>query len=151
MGGVPQFVVLMKAIERGNKYSQKKLKLLSPQMSVECQRETPNNHNSPIKCKINGKEENNQQQQQLIQYNNNQKNDLIINWDKLAVRFNGYKVWIKISSDYRNTQCGLCGHYDDASNDENELLMANNEIGNEGKGKREGKRREGGREVEGKI
>uniref|UniRef100_A0A915LX24 VWFD domain-containing protein n=1 Tax=Meloidogyne javanica TaxID=6303 RepID=A0A915LX24_MELJA len=37
-------------------------------------------------------------------------------------------VWIKISSDYRNTQCGLCGHYDDASNDENELLMANNEI-----------------------
>nr|CAD2195669.1 unnamed protein product [Meloidogyne enterolobii] len=100
-------------------------------MSVECQRETPNNHNSPIKCKINGKEEENnqqQQQQQLIQYNNNQKNDLIINWDKLAVRFNGYKVWIKISSDYKNTQCGLCGHYDDASNDENELLMANNEI-----------------------
>uniref|UniRef100_A0A914LYJ6 Vitellogenin n=1 Tax=Meloidogyne incognita TaxID=6306 RepID=A0A914LYJ6_MELIC len=126
--GVPRFVVLMKAIERGNKYSQKKLKIISPQMVVECQRESLNNHNSPIKCKINGKEENNyQQQQQLIQYNN-QMNDLIINWDKLAIRFNGFKAWIKISSDYRNTQCGLCGHYDDASNDENELLMANNEI-----------------------
>lgn len=127
--GVPQFVVLMKAIERGCKNCQKKLKILSPQMSVECQRETPNNHNSPIKCKINGQnlnEKNNQQQ--LIQYNNNQKNDLIINLDKLSVRFNGYKVWIKISSEYKNTQCGLCGHYDDASNDENELLMANNEI-----------------------
>uniref|UniRef100_A0A915LRA7 VWFD domain-containing protein n=1 Tax=Meloidogyne javanica TaxID=6303 RepID=A0A915LRA7_MELJA len=93
---------------------------------------------SRAECSIDGQTvetfEGNNYQQQLIQYNN-QKNDLIINLEKLAVRFNGFKVWIKISSDYKNTQCGLCGHYDDASNDENELLMANNEIGKKWKRK----------------
>lgn len=103
--------------------------MLSPGLSVECQRENPNNYDSPIKCKLNGQYVNEEDENDQIQYNNAQKNDVTINLDKLSVRFNGYKTWIKVSSEYKNTQCGLCGHYDDASNDENELLMANNEIG----------------------
>jgi hypothetical protein len=104
--------------------------LVTPGLSIECQSENINLNNSPIKCKINGNQyEDENNENNLIKYNYNQNNDLTINLDKLSVRFNGYKTWIKISSEYKNTQCGLCGHYDDANNDENELLMANNEIG----------------------
>jgi hypothetical protein len=41
------------------------------------------------------------------------------------VRFNGRKVWIKIAAQYKNGQCGLCGHYDGES--QNEWRMNNNE------------------------
>nr|CAD2167523.1 unnamed protein product [Meloidogyne enterolobii] len=54
--------------------------------------------------------------------------DVTLHLNKVSVRFNGYKAWIKLSGAYRNTQCGLCGHYDDATNDENEMIMANNEF-----------------------
>ncbi|CAK5111870.1 unnamed protein product [Meloidogyne enterolobii] len=54
--------------------------------------------------------------------------DVTLHLKEVSVRFNGYKAWIKLSGAYRNTQCGLCGHYDDATNDENEMIMANNEF-----------------------
>jgi hypothetical protein len=41
------------------------------------------------------------------------------------VRFNGKKAWIKLSKLYQNQQCGLCGHYDD--NSDNDLRMGDNE------------------------
>lgn len=42
------------------------------------------------------------------------------------------RLGLKFRGAYRNTQCGLCGHYDDATNDENEMIMANNEFSEKG-------------------
>jgi len=42
------------------------------------------------------------------------------------VRFNGKKAVIKISNMYKNQQCGLCGNYNDESEDV--LRMNNNEL-----------------------
>lgn len=43
----------------------------------------------------------------------------------VTVRFNGQKAWIKLAQTHKNTQCGLCGHYNDDSEDV--FRMANNE------------------------
>lgn len=43
----------------------------------------------------------------------------------VSVRFNGEKVWIKLAQSHKNTQCGLCGHYNDDAEDV--FRMANND------------------------
>ena len=83
-------------------------------------------------CKLNGRYLNENNENNLVEYNNAKMSDLTLHMNKASVRFNGYKAWIKISGAYRNTQCGLCGHYDDATNDENEMIMANNEFSEKG-------------------
>jgi hypothetical protein len=44
----------------------------------------------------------------------------------LTVRFNGRKAWIKLSQFHKNTQCGICGHYDE--DEETEFVKGNNEV-----------------------
>lgn len=130
-GEDPRFVVLMKALNNYNgkqqQQQQKKVKVITPEQSIECQ---PANKNSQkLQCRVNGQqadEHNNDAEDQTIEYNNDQKTDVTINVEGLSVRFNGKKAWIKISSQYKNGQCGLCGHYDDEQADE--WRMNNNEL-----------------------
>ncbi|CAK5111844.1 unnamed protein product [Meloidogyne enterolobii] len=103
-----------------------KLKILTPGQSIECQHERADSRK--IVCKINGRYLNENNENNLVEYSNAKMSDVTLHLDEVSVRFNGYKAWIKLSGAYRNTQCGLCGHYDDATNDENEMIMANNEF-----------------------
>uniref|UniRef100_A0A1I8BPT6 Vitellogenin domain-containing protein n=1 Tax=Meloidogyne hapla TaxID=6305 RepID=A0A1I8BPT6_MELHA len=103
-----------------------KLKILTHGQTVECQHETSNTHK--VRCMLNRRYMNEDDENNVMEYNNAKKSDLTVHMNEVSVRFNGYKAWIKLSGAYRNTQCGLCGHYDDATNDENEMIMANNEF-----------------------
>lgn len=62
---------------------------------------------------------------------NEEQNAVLINVKGVSVQFECHnnenefqKVTVKISKLYKNQQCGICGHYDD--NSENELRMSNN-------------------------
>jgi len=135
----PRFAVLMKALgkngenqgKKDKKQQQKKLKLITPELTVECA--PKGQDNSKLQCKVNGQlvemNEYNQQQpneaRPTVDYNNAKRSDVTINVRGVAVRFNGNKAWIKIAREYVNAQCGLCGHYDNSQ--DNEWRMSNNE------------------------
>ena len=78
-----------------------------------------------LAVKINGQHEQNQDtlQEYGIDYSKNLVR--IANRD-VTVRFDGEEASVKISASYKNTQCGLCGHYNDDSEDD--FRMSNNEL-----------------------
>jgi len=119
----PQFAVLMKATQNG----EKKLKVITPEQTVECQPKSGSSQQ--IQCKVNGQTVNDNEDSnddQTVQFNNRQKSDVTVHVSGISVRFNGRKAWLKMSSMYKNQQCGLCGHYDDSADDE--WRMGNNQI-----------------------
>jgi len=136
----PQFAVLMKNVDPEGQ--EKKIKVVTPDQTIECQpKPTASNGGKQIRCKINGKsvnpgeEENSAEQSGVVEYNEKQ-NDVTINVQGVSVRFGCWcalcrcqKVWLKISNEYKNGQCGLCGHYDDQP--DNEWRMSNNELTND--------------------
>uniref|UniRef100_A0A183C2D0 Vitellogenin n=1 Tax=Globodera pallida TaxID=36090 RepID=A0A183C2D0_GLOPA len=135
----PQFVVLMKKVPQqqnnnNNKKSapnaEKMLVVITPKQQIECQPKT--NAKGPqqrrLICKVNGQQIAGDEQCQgksCVQFNDPQQNDVTIRTEDIAVRFNGRKAWLKVSRAFKNTQCGLCGHYDDSDDQEEELRMAN--------------------------
>ncbi|KAI3415980.1 hypothetical protein GPALN_005538 [Globodera pallida] len=130
----PQFVVLMKKVQQqqNNKKSaqnaEKVLKVITPEHQIECQPKTNANSPRQLICRVDGKQITGDEQCQdnyCVQFNNPQQNDLTVQTEGIAVRFNGRKAWLKISQAYKNTQCGLCGHYDDSDDQQEELRMAN--------------------------
>jgi len=146
----PQFVVMMKAVERssGQKVGifiesikiykfplLQKLKVISAQDgTIECQQKPScaSSPNCPIQCKVNGQTVNNDDDSEAVDFNNAQKSDVTVHVPgSISVRFNGRKAWLKVSSMYKNAQCGLCGHYDDSEQDQDEWRMGNNQIGRE--------------------
>jgi hypothetical protein len=104
----PRFVVLMKALD--NQSREKKIKVITPEQSIECQPKNAGNNNNnmdeenrykrqKLQCKVNGQtvdEHDNEIEDQTIEYNNNQKTDVTINVQGVSVRFNGVKAWIKV-------------------------------------------------------
>jgi hypothetical protein len=126
----PQFVVLMKSLQKDGQA--KKIKVVTPHQTIECQpkqQNQDNNKQQKLQCKINGQavnEHGNDDEENTVEFNNAQNTDVTINVNGVSVRFNGQKAWIKISSHYKNSQCGICGHYDDESDDE--LRMNNNQL-----------------------
>jgi hypothetical protein len=105
----PRFVVLMKALD--NQSREKKVKVITPEQSIECQPKNSGNYNNKdeenrykpqkLQCKVNGHtvdEHNNEIEDQTVEYNNNQKTDVTINVQGVSVRFNGVKAWIKVRS-----------------------------------------------------
>uniref|UniRef100_A0A914HBT3 Vitellogenin n=1 Tax=Globodera rostochiensis TaxID=31243 RepID=A0A914HBT3_GLORO len=133
----PQFVVLMKKVPQqqnnNNKSAstaEKMLVVITPKQQIECQPKT--NTKGPqqrrLICKVNGQQVAGDEQCQgtsCVQFNEPQQSDVTIRTEDIAVRFNGRKAWLKVSRAFKNTQCGLCGHYDDSDDQEEELRMAN--------------------------
>ncbi|KAL3079863.1 hypothetical protein niasHS_014145 [Heterodera schachtii] len=140
----PQFVVMLKKVpgkQNANKSAQKAdkvLKVITAEQQIECQPKTAQGKKGQMICKVNGQpisgdeqcqdELQQQQGEPCVQFNDQRQTDVTIRTGPIAVRFNGRKAWLKVSQAYKNAQCGLCGHYDDADEQEQELRMANGQI-----------------------
>jgi len=137
-----KFAVTMKALnsgsgqQQGNTQQDKKIRVITPEGIIECQPKQQNQQQQQrqsrrLQCKVDGdivqQQDGSAQQQQQVEYDNEDQTSATITVPGVQVRFNGKKAWIKLSKLYKETQCGLCGHYDDNSDSENELRMGNNE------------------------
>jgi hypothetical protein len=125
--GQPQFMVLMKSRQSGG--ADKKLKVITPTKIIECEKDQ---QQEKLICIVNGQQKVEKQQwndddgnNEAVQFSDSRKTEATIEIRGVSVRFDGKKAWIKISSQYKNGQCGLCGHYD--GEPENEWRMNNNE------------------------
>lgn len=103
-----------------------KLKVIGQQQQITCQKQQKNGR---IVCKENGTPVNREADSDAVHFNNAQQTDVTVHLGGISVRFNGRKAWLKVSSMYKNSQCGLCGHYDESADDENEWRMGNNQKG----------------------
>lgn len=135
----PKFTVLMKSISEDGQ--QKKIKVITRDQVIKCQpqeRQIRDWKSQKIVCLINGKEINAERQMMAIaesseeeymartvEYNNEEQSSATINVNGVSVRFGCQcadcecqRVWIKLADTHKNTQCGLCGHYDDNLADE---------------------------------
>jgi hypothetical protein len=104
----------------GGSSAQKKLKVITPGKTIECQPKKSGNsaQYQQIVCKENGTPLSGNQASDSVQFNGVAKVDVTIYAQGISIRFNGHKAWLKISDAYKNIQCGTCGHYDDSSDDE---------------------------------
>jgi hypothetical protein len=113
----PRFAVLMKKIDNQDKA----LKVLTRDGdTIEVEPKS-----GKLVVKINGKHQENEDklEEYGIDYSRNMVR--IANRD-VTVKFDGEEASVKIADTHKNTQCGLCGHYDDDSEDE--FRMGNNEL-----------------------
>jgi hypothetical protein len=114
----PRFAVLMKKLEKEGE--DKKLKMITGKQIVEVQPDK----NGKLIVKINGDRV--EDTQELLDYGiDYTEREVNVDTRDVSVRFNGQKAWIKLAQSNKNTQCGLCGHYNDDGEDE--FRMANNE------------------------
>lgn len=109
--------------------------MLTNQHKIEC--EPTKNDNKKLSCKVNNEEITQEKQYQQIQnniveYNNEEQTSVDINIDGVRVQFlcicsncQCQKATVKLPELYKNTQCGLCSHYNDESS--NKFRMSNNE------------------------
>jgi hypothetical protein len=134
----PQFAVMMKTLANGQ---DKKIKVITPEQTIEC-KPSGSQQSRKLKCSIDGQtvEQGDEQQNTnaygnpTVEYNNEEQTDVQINVEGVQVRFGCWgssscknqKAWIKLSSQYKDAQCGLCGHYDEDA--DNELRTANDEL-----------------------
>ncbi|KAI1725330.1 lipoprotein amino terminal region domain-containing protein [Ditylenchus destructor] len=139
---LPQFTVMMKTLGNGQ---DKKILIATPEQSIECEPRSDGSGKKLI-CSVNGQTidtdddtedshpNNNGSWGPIVEYNNEEKTDLNVNVEGVQVRFGCWgsqdcknqKAWIKLSSQYKEGQCGLCGHYDDQKDDE--WRMADNQL-----------------------
>lgn len=113
----PRFTVLMKKLGSGE---DKKLKLISGKQIIEVQPDK----NGKLIVKVDGDEVTDTQE--LLDYGIDYTKEMVnIETRDVNVRFSGRKIWIKLAQTHKNTQCGLCGHYNDDAEDE--FRMANNQ------------------------
>jgi hypothetical protein len=112
----PRYAVMMKKISN----TEKALKVITRREKIEVEPK-----NGKLQVKINGEHETNEEtlEQYGIDYS---KNMVRISNRDITVRFDGEEASVKVSSSFKNTQCGLCGHYDD--DQEDEFRMGNNEL-----------------------
>jgi hypothetical protein len=113
----PRYAVMMKKIGNNN---EKALKVMTRREKIEIEPK-----NGKLQVKINGEHETNEEalEQYGIDYS---KNMVRISNRDITVRFDGEEASVKVAQSFKNTQCGLCGHYDDDSEDE--FRMSNNEL-----------------------
>jgi hypothetical protein len=112
----PRFAVLMKKIDGQDKA----LKVITRDETIEVEPK-----NGKLSVKIDGKrvEDEDRLEEHGIDYS---KESVRIATRDVTVRFDGRDASVKIADAHKNTQCGLCGHYDDDSEDE--FRMSNNEL-----------------------
>jgi hypothetical protein len=115
----PRFAVLMKKLSGQDK----KIKVILNGDVIEV--EPKSSHKNKLEVTINGKVE--QDYEKLREYGIELNTDMVrISNKDITVRFDGEQAWVKISPFYKNKQCGLCGNYND--NSEDEYRMADNEF-----------------------
>jgi len=113
----PRFAVLMKKLGSGE---DKKLKLISGGKQVI---EVQPDKDGKLIVKVNGDRV--EDTQELLDYGVDYTDESVnIDTRDVSIRFNGRKIWIKLAQTHKNTQCGLCGHYNDDGEDE--FRMADN-------------------------
>jgi hypothetical protein len=111
----PRFAVMMKKVNDEHK----KLKVVTGKNTIQVEK-----INDKLVVKIN--DERMDDPRELLDYGVDYDTDMVqIDTRDISVRFDGKKCWIKLSEFYKNTQCGLCGHYNDDTDDE--FRMNNNE------------------------
>jgi hypothetical protein len=116
----PRFAVMMKKLNDEDKA----LKVLTKdgeQIKVYPE-------NGKLVVKINGQREESPDRLEEFGIDYSKKEVRIANRD-ITVRFDGEEATVKINPSYKQSQCGLCGHYDDDSEDE--FRMSNNELTND--------------------
>jgi hypothetical protein len=113
----PRFAVLMKKIDGEDKA----IKVLTKDRdTIEVE-----SKNGKLIVKINGANEENEDT--LEEYGIDYSKNLVRIADRdVTVRFDGEEATVKVNPSYKGKQCGLCGHYDDDSEDE--FRMSNNEL-----------------------
>lgn len=106
----PRFVVLMKKSEE-----EKKVKIMTQQNVIELISKSSNSQQQPT-IKINGKVVKDEQElsEQGIETTYNQ---VYVRVSGVSVQFDGEEANVKVSGMYKNLQCGLCGHFNDESDD----------------------------------
>jgi hypothetical protein len=112
----PRFAVMMKKVGS----NEKALKVITRQAVIEVE-----SKNDKLQVKINGEREDNEETLEQYGIDYSKRMVRIANRD-ITVRFDGQEASVKLSPQFKNTQCGLCGHYDDDSEDE--LRMADNQL-----------------------
>ncbi|KAI1731824.1 von willebrand factor type D domain-containing protein [Ditylenchus destructor] len=131
--------------KRVETFDDQKILIATPEQSIECEPRTDGSDKKLV-CSVNGQTidtddntedshpNNNGSWGPIVEYNNEEKTDLNVNVEGVQVRFGCWgsqgcknqKAWIKLSSQYKEGQCGLCGHYDDQKDDE--WRMADNQL-----------------------
>jgi hypothetical protein len=134
----PKFSVLMKSIQTGGE--EKKIKVIAPGKMISVEQKT-NNNQMLIKCngKIYTVEKNGlsndqeiklQEQGIIVDSDYHQQEGhqrmVIIDLGSVAVKFNGRTATIQLDDEYKNLQCGLCGNFNDDTDDE--LRNTDNEL-----------------------
>jgi hypothetical protein len=113
----PRFAVLMKKINNQDK----KLKVFTNGDNIEIEPESQDK----LVVKVNGRRINDYDS--LRDYGVEYDPELVrIETRDFSVRFDGEQAWVRVSPFYKSSQCGLCGHYDDDTDDE--YRMNNDEL-----------------------
>jgi len=133
----------------GQQQQDKKIRVISRQDLIECQPKRSQDQDrdqqqqqqpKKLQCTINGRtvkphqqeessdERQREQQHASVDYNNDDQSSVTITVPgAVEVRFNGKKAWIKVSKLYQNQQCGLCGHYDEDDQGQNDYRRADSD------------------------
>lgn len=102
----PRFVVLLKKTEE-----EKKVKIITPRSTIEL---VSKQDQRPV-VKVDGEKVTDEEE--LSQQGIEQSYDQVyVRKSGIRVQFDGEEVKVKVSGQYKNTQCGLCGHYNDEVN-----------------------------------
>jgi hypothetical protein len=119
----PRFAVLMKKVNNDEE-NNKKIKFITSDDVIEVEPESRNK----LVVKINGQRKDcERNDDECREYGIKHEGDQVrINTKDCSVIFDGEKAQVKISPFYKNKQCGLCGHYDDDTEDE--YRTSNNEL-----------------------
>ncbi|KAI6212243.1 hypothetical protein M3Y99_01841300 [Aphelenchoides fujianensis] len=112
----PRFVVLMKKTEE-----QKKVKIITRDTTIELAAQS---ENEKMHVKINGERVQDPEQlsEEGVELN---FNTAYVQQRGIQVEFDGEEAKVKIGGEYKNLQCGLCGHYNEE--DEDVFRMGNNQ------------------------
>ncbi|KAE9553665.1 hypothetical protein FO519_003113 [Halicephalobus sp. NKZ332] len=105
------FAVMMKQMDEQSQ--DKKIKIVTKDTVIEMEPK-----DDKLSIKVNG--EKMTEVESLQEYNIDYSDDFVmVNLPQgVSVRFDGQQVTVKMSQFYKNSQCGLCGHYDEEDNDE---------------------------------
>jgi len=105
----PRFVVLMKKADDNKKM----VKIITQENTIELQKEAGKQQ---ITVKVDDKKITDEDE--LTKYDIEKSQfQVYVQQRGIQVRFDGEEASIKVSSIYKNLQCGLCGHYSDEEQD----------------------------------
>ncbi|CAD5210885.1 unnamed protein product [Bursaphelenchus xylophilus] len=106
--GEPLFVVLAKQQTSDKKNSNKIVKIIAQDVTIEVQPASNKKDEQSLKLLLNGEKVN--AFEHPIENMEYDGEELYARLDGVTVRFDGRKLLVKVSPEFSNAQCGLCGH-----------------------------------------